>query len=55
MRGYDKGFKEEAIKLSYEVGIRAAAEQLGVPGTTVIHLEKSNKTVWINRFCREWK
>ncbi|HVJ48095.1 transposase [Desulfitobacterium sp.] len=35
MRGYDKEFKEEAIKLSYELGIRAAAEQLGVPGTTL--------------------
>lgn len=35
MRVYDKEFKEEAIKLSYELGIRAAAEQLGVPGTTL--------------------
>jgi len=35
MRGYDKDFKEEAIKLSYELGFRAAAEQLGIPGTTL--------------------
>ena len=35
MRGYDKEFKEEAIKLSYELGIRVASEQLGVPGTTL--------------------
>lgn len=35
MRGYDKEFKEEAIKLSYEIGNRAAAEQLGIPETTL--------------------
>ncbi len=35
MRVYDKEFKEEAIKLSYELGLRAAAKQLGIPGTTL--------------------
>lgn len=35
MRVYDKEFKEEAIKLSYELGLKAAAEQLGIPGTTL--------------------
>ena len=35
MRGYDKEFKEEAIKLSYEIGNKAAAEQLGIPETTL--------------------
>lgn len=31
MRKYDKGFKEEAVKLSDEVGVKQAAAQLGVP------------------------
>ncbi|MFZ3102387.1 MAG: transposase [Desulfitobacteriaceae bacterium] len=35
MRVYDKEFKEEAIKLSYELGIKSAAEQLGILGTTL--------------------
>ncbi|MDD4752174.1 MAG: transposase, partial [Desulfitobacteriaceae bacterium] len=35
MRFYDKEFKEQAIKLSYEVGATAAADQLGVPVTTI--------------------
>lgn len=35
MRDYDKDFKEEAIKLSYEIGPKAAAEKLGIPGTTL--------------------
>ena len=35
MRVYDKEFKEEAIKLSNEVGPKSAAEQLGIPETTL--------------------
>ena len=31
MRKYDKEFKEEAVKLSNEVGVKQAAAQLGVP------------------------
>ncbi|MHB1406159.1 MAG: transposase, partial [Desulfitobacteriaceae bacterium] len=31
MRDYDKDFKEEAIKLSYEIGPTKASDQLGVP------------------------
>jgi len=30
MRKYDKEFKEEAVKLTDEVGIKQAAAQLGV-------------------------
>jgi len=30
MRTYNKGFKEEAVKLSDEVGVHQAAEQLGI-------------------------
>lgn len=35
MRVYDKEFKEEAIKLSREIGSKAASEQLGIPATTL--------------------
>ncbi|MCL5780154.1 MAG: transposase [Firmicutes bacterium] len=35
MREYDKDFKEEAIKLSCEIGPTAAAEKLGIPVTTL--------------------
>lgn len=35
MRVYDKEFKEEAIKLSYEIGSTAASQQLGIPVTTL--------------------
>ncbi len=35
MRVYDKEFKEEAIKLSYEIGNKAASDQLGIPETTL--------------------
>lgn len=31
MRKYDNAFTEEAVKLSDEIGIKKAAEQLGVP------------------------
>ena len=31
MRKYDKEFKEEAVKLSDEVGVKQAAAQLGAP------------------------
>lgn len=31
MRKYDKEFKEEAVKLSDEVGVKQAAGQLGIP------------------------
>ena len=31
MRKYDKAFKEEAVKLSDEIGVRKASEQLGIP------------------------
>lgn len=35
MSRYDKSFREEAIKLSCEVGVKTAAEQLGIPYDTV--------------------
>ncbi|MFC4600492.1 helix-turn-helix domain-containing protein [Cohnella hongkongensis] len=30
MKRYDKAFKEEAVRLSDEIGLQKAAEQLGV-------------------------
>jgi transposase len=35
MKRYDKAFKEEAVKLSKEIGPKKAAEQLGVPYFTL--------------------
>lgn len=35
MRVYDKEFKEEAIKLSSDIGPKAASQQLGIPETTL--------------------
>lgn len=35
MRQYDKAFKEEAVRLSDEIGIKKAAEQLGIPYFTL--------------------
>ena len=34
-RVYDKEFKEEALKLSYEVGPVTAFTQLGIPSITL--------------------
>jgi transposase len=35
MRDYDNDFKEEVIKLSYEIGPKEAVGKLGIPGTTL--------------------
>ena len=43
MREYDKDFKEEAIKLSCEIGPTAAAEKLGIPVTTLYTWRKNAK------------
>ena len=41
-RQYDKEFKKQAIKLGKEVGIKAAAEELGIPkGTLGTWLKKA--------------
>ncbi|KUO97046.1 transposase [Ferroacidibacillus organovorans] len=45
MRVYDKEFKEEALKLSYEVGPTAASEQLGVPPTTLYTWRSQSKNM----------
>ena len=38
---YDKAFKEEALKLSEEIGTRNAAAQLGIPYYTLQEWRKS--------------
>ncbi|MCI0184438.1 transposase [Sulfoacidibacillus ferrooxidans] len=43
MRVYDKEFKEEAIKLSYEVGPTVASNQLGIPSTTLYTWRSQSK------------
>jgi len=50
MRKYDKEFKEEAVKLSDEVGVKQAAAQLGVP-YYFFPLSKAVHAVWICRNC----
>ena len=36
MKRYDKEFREQAIELSDEVGIKKASEQLGIPYATLV-------------------
>lgn len=48
MRVYEKDFKEEAVKLSHEIGTRKAAEELGLPASTLTgwrNAMKEHKTV----------
>jgi len=40
MRVYGKEFKEEAIKLSCEIGPKAAADQLGNTSNHTVYVEK---------------
>ena len=55
MKRYDKGFREQGLKLSDEVGIRKASEQLGVVYGTLadwrkkrVRNDKNKKAVSIN-------
>ncbi len=38
---YDKAFKEEAVALSDEIGVKKAAEQLGIPYYTLAEWRKT--------------
>ncbi len=44
---YDKTFKEEAVKLSDEIGVKAAALQLGIPYYTLSGWRNNRKKIWI--------
>lgn len=43
MSTYDKQFKEEAVALSDEIGVKKAAEQLGVPYYTLTDWRRQRK------------
>jgi transposase len=43
MRKYDKGFKEEAVKLSDEVGLKQASAQLGIAYYTLSEWRQKHK------------
>lgn len=47
---YDKSFNEEALKLSDEIGVRAAAAQLGITSLlkSLLRRSISNNTMLIN-------
>lgn len=42
---YDKTFKEEAVKLSDEIGLNAAANQLGIPYYTLSGWRNKRKNI----------
>lgn len=48
---YDKVFKEEAVKLSDEIGIKAAAAQLGIPYYTLSGWRNNRKKYGNNYSC----
>ena len=43
MGGYDKQFKEEAVRLSDEIGVKKAAVQLGIPYYTLADWRSKRK------------
>ena len=45
---YDNQFKEEALKLSDEIGVKAAAEQLGIPYYTLSGWRNNRKKYGFN-------
>ena len=44
MRTYSKEFREEAVRLSDEIGVKKAAEQLGIPYYTLAEWRQKRKT-----------
>ena len=44
MTTYDKSFKEEALKLSDEIGVTKAATQLGIPYYTLSNWRDKKRT-----------
>lgn len=42
---YDKSFKDEAVKLSDEIGVKAAAAQLGIPYYTLSGWRNNRKSM----------
>lgn len=50
---YEKSFKEEAVKLSDEIGVKAAAAQLGVPYYTLSGWRNDRKKYGSNSYTLE--
>ena len=50
MRKYDKEFKEEAVKLSDEVGVKQAAAQLGIAYYTLSEWRQKRKVYGYHAF-----
>lgn len=48
---YDKTFKEEAVKLSDEIGVKAAALQLGIPYYTLSGWRNNRKKYGSDYYC----
>ena len=48
---YDKIFKDEAVKLSDEIGVKAAAAQLGIPDYTLSSWRNNRKKQGNNYSC----
>jgi transposase len=55
MRGYEKDFKEQAVKLANEIGNNKAAKQLGIPASTLIGWTKAKKNYNDNAFVGSGK
>ena len=47
---YEKSFKEEAVKLSDEIGVKAAAAQLGIPYYTLSGWRNNRKKYGSNTY-----
>lgn len=52
MKPYDKTFKEEAVKLSDDIGTKRACEQLGVPYHTLSGWRKNRKLYGESAYTR---
>ena len=50
---YSKEFKEEALKLSDEIGVKKAAQQLGIAYYTLAELSAEEQTIRIRELERE--
>ena len=48
---YDKSFKDEAVKLSDEIGVKAAAAQLGIPYYTLSGWRNNRKKYGNDYLC----
>ncbi|OGO90532.1 MAG: hypothetical protein A2Y17_01535 [Clostridiales bacterium GWF2_38_85] len=50
---YDKEFKEEAVKLSDEIGLKKASQQLGIPYYTLSDWRQKTQELRRTGSCRQ--